>query len=110
MRSRRPRLPRIVGAIPLAIVLVAALAGPVAAGGAEWGTKNCGSFIGYVHFRYNDTSLSFGPGDATGTFFNDNDNLWHTRENNGSYSGDWYADGDPNFDPVNTWAACRNFG
>lgn len=93
----------------VAAVFSLVLALPAMAWQAEGGTKNCGLYIAYVHARYNDIAALQGPGGTTGNFYED-DNQWHVRERNGSYSGDWLALGDPYLDLGNTWAGCRNYG
>lgn len=95
--------------VVLAGFLSLVLALPVFAWQAEGGTRNCGALIGYVHARYNDIASLTGPGGPTYRYYED-DNAWHTREVNGSYSGDWMAIGDPYLDLPATYAGCRNYG
>lgn len=100
---------RVRNAIGLGMVAALVAATPVAAYVEETGTKNCGDFIGFVHGVYYDVAWLKGPGGTT-MYYGDNDNDWHTRERNGSYSGSWSAKGDPNLDTGLTYAGCRNYG
>jgi len=83
---------REIASVVLAGFLSFVLAVPVFAWQAEGGTLNCGQFVSYTHARYNDIAAIQGPGGPT-SYYNDDDNLWHTREVTGSYSGDWLAVG-----------------
>jgi hypothetical protein len=93
----------------LAVLLTLVVAVPVLAFVEEDGTKNCGATIGYVHARYNDGAVLIGPGGTAGSY-TPYDGLWHVQERNGSYSGYWYAMGNPYLDKPNTYAGCRNYG
>lgn len=92
-------------------VFLAATAPAAMAWQAEGGSKNCGSTIGYVHLRFNDYGYGYGPGgEASPGSWLYTDNLWHVKEKNGTYSGDWFAYGDPYLDLPQTWAGCRSYG
>lgn len=96
--------------ILLAIFATLVLAAPALAWEAEGGTKSCGNFITYLHAHYNDQGYLTPPGSAYEYDYYYYDGLWHTTEVNGSYSGSWYAIGDPRLDLPGTWVACRAYG
>lgn len=95
--------------ITLVVAMLVTWALPAWAWQAEGGYKNCGLLIAFAHGRYNDIVAITGPGGSTG-YYLENDNSWHVRERNGSYSGDWQVLGDPYLDLGQTWAGCRSYG
>jgi hypothetical protein len=73
------------------------------------GYRDCGSYKGYLHAKYNDQAVLQPPGGLLYTYTN-GDGLWHVKELTGTYAGNWYAMGTPYLDLDNTWAACRYYG
>ena len=94
----------------LAVVLSLLIAVPALAWVGEGGTKNCGSYIAYVHGRYNDIADMTAPGSSITWLHRENDGLWHSHEHDGNYSGAWEVIADPSLDFANTYAGCRNYG
>lgn len=93
----------------LATAMVLALAVPVVAYQEEGGYENCGDYIGYTHAYFSIDGLLFGPGASVGVYY-DYSSGWHSAEENGDYSGDWFARGYPSLDFPNTYAGCRPYG
>ena len=107
---RRLRGPRNAAlSLILAGLVTLVLAVPAFAYIQEGGTKNCGNFIAYVHARFSIDGETYPPGDSFLIFWNYASG-WHTVEDNGGYSGDWFARGYNQLDTANTWVACRNYG
>ena len=106
---RRQGIRGLRASIVLGMVAALVAATPVAAAVEETGTKNCGAFIAFVHARYYDVAWLKGPGGTT-MYYGENDNAWHTRERNGSYSGSWSAKGDPDLDTGLTYAGRGDYG
>lgn len=93
--------------LSLAMVVISAM--PALAYVEEGGYKNCGNYIAYTHARFTIDAWIRGPGSPV-IVFHDYVSGWHTDEENGGYSGNWLARGEPSLDLANTYAACRPYG
>lgn len=101
---------RLTRGIVLVFALLLVLALPALGYQEEGGTAACGTGVAYVHATFNDDGRLKAPY-VPEVHYVYTDGNYHTKEKTGdSYSGPWYARGDPVLNFSQTYQRCRNFG